>query len=35
VHFHLVNKPVIGISFQKWNHRWRIILKVKKLQNPH
>ena len=23
VHFHLVNKPLIGISFWKWNHQWR------------
>ena len=23
VHFHLVNKPLIGISFHKWNHQWR------------
>ena len=23
VHFHVVNKPSIGISFWKWNHHWK------------
>ena len=23
MHFHLVNKPLIGISFRKWKHQWR------------